>query len=74
VRDRLGEHTGPEEGGLTGPNPVERGKHGSKIHLVTSHPAVALAAAGPAGFAPNEMDYRSEEHGAAITPCTHGRT
>lgn len=35
MRDRLGEHAGPERGDLTGPNPVDRGKNGSKIHLIT---------------------------------------
>ncbi|EST33497.1 transposase IS1647 [Streptomyces niveus NCIMB 11891] len=33
---RFGEHAGPEKrGDLTGPNPVDRGKYGSKIHLIT---------------------------------------
>lgn len=35
LRDRFGEHAGPKKGELTGPNPVDRGKYGSKIHLVT---------------------------------------
>ncbi len=35
MRDRLGEHAGLERGDLTGPNPVDRGKNRSKIHLIT---------------------------------------
>ncbi len=35
LRDRLGEHASPEKGDLTGPNPVDRGKYGSEIHLIT---------------------------------------
>jgi len=31
VRDRLGRHAGAQRGDLTGPNPVDRGKNGSKI-------------------------------------------
>ena len=41
--DRLGEHAGPEKGGLTGPNPVDRGKYGSKIHLVTERTGLPLS-------------------------------
>lgn len=41
--DRLGEHEGPEKGELTGPNPVDRGKYGSKIHLVTERTGLPLS-------------------------------
>lgn len=48
-RCRLGERPGPQRGLLTGPNPTDRGKKGSKIHLVTDRPgppvAVAISAA-----------------------------
>nr|WP_274380673.1 IS5 family transposase [Streptomyces sp. ACT-1] len=43
VRDRLGEHAGPEEGDLTGPNPVDRGKYGSKIHLIMERSGLPLS-------------------------------
>lgn len=43
LRDRLGEHAGPEKGDLTGPNPVDRGKYGSKIHLVTERTGLPLS-------------------------------
>ena len=43
VRDRLGEHAGPEKGDLTGPNPVDRGKYGSKIHLITERTGLPLS-------------------------------
>jgi transposase len=43
VRDRLGEHAGDERGALTGPNPVDRGKKGSKIHLLTERTGLPLA-------------------------------
>lgn len=43
VRDRLGEHAGPERGDLTGPNPVDRGKKGSKIHLITERTGLPLS-------------------------------
>ncbi|SEF03827.1 Transposase DDE domain-containing protein [Streptomyces sp. 3213] len=43
LRDRLGEHAGPERGDLTGPNPIDRGKKGSKIHLVTERTGLPLS-------------------------------
>ncbi|MDQ0784758.1 transposase [Streptomyces sp. B3I8] len=43
MRDRLGEHACPEKGDLTGPNPVDRGKYGSKIHLVTERTGLPLS-------------------------------
>ncbi|CAL9668353.1 IS5 family transposase IS1647 [Streptomyces sp. enrichment culture] len=43
MRDRLGEHAGHEEGDLTGPNPVTRGKCGSKIHLITERTGPPLS-------------------------------
>jgi transposase len=43
VRDRLGEHAGHEKGDLTGPNPVDRGKYGSKIHLITERTGLPLS-------------------------------
>lgn len=41
--DRLGEHAGPEKGDLTNPNPVDRGKYGSKIHLITERTGLPLS-------------------------------
>ena len=48
MRDRLGEHAGPQKGGLTGPNPVDRGKYGSKIHLITERtgPPISVGISG----------------------------
>ncbi|MGW7488262.1 IS5 family transposase [Streptomyces sp. NPDC054786] len=43
LRDRLGEHAGAERGELTGPNPVDRGKKGSKIHLITERTGLPLS-------------------------------
>jgi transposase len=43
VRDRLGEHASPEKGDLTGPNPVDRGKYGSKIHLITERSGLPIS-------------------------------
>lgn len=43
MRDRLGEHAGLEKGDLTGPNPVDRGKFGSKIHLITERNGLPLS-------------------------------
>jgi transposase len=43
LRDRLGEHAGPEKGDLTGPNPVDRGKYGSKIHLITERSGLPIS-------------------------------
>ncbi|CAM5720945.1 hypothetical protein STENM223S_03403 [Streptomyces tendae] len=34
MRDRLRQCPGPQRGHLTGPNPTDRGKKGSKIHLI----------------------------------------
>lgn len=42
MRDRLGEHAGDEKGELTGPNPVDRGKYGSKIHLIGERTGLPL--------------------------------
>lgn len=41
--DRLGEHAGLEKGELTGPNPVDRGKFGSKIHLIAERTGLPLS-------------------------------
>ncbi|WP_459185607.1 IS5 family transposase, partial [Streptomyces sp.] len=41
--DRLGEHAGAERGELTSPNPVDRGKKGSKVHLVTERTGLPLS-------------------------------
>lgn len=35
MRDRLRQRAGGKRGSLTGPNPTDRGKSGSKIHLIT---------------------------------------
>jgi hypothetical protein len=43
VCDRLGEHAGPEKGDLTGPNPVDRGKYRSKVHLITDRAGLPLS-------------------------------
>ncbi|MGP3977841.1 IS5 family transposase [Streptomyces sp. 8N114] len=43
LRDRLGERAVPKRGDLTGPNPVGRGKKGSKIHLVTERTGLPLS-------------------------------
>jgi transposase len=43
VCDRLGEHAGHEKGDLTGPNPVDRGKYGSKIHLIVERTGLPLS-------------------------------
>lgn len=43
MRDRLGEHAGLEEGDLTGPSPVDRGKYGSKIHLIAERSGLPIS-------------------------------
>ena len=43
MRDRLGEHAGDERGELTGPNPVDRGKKGSKIHLIVDRGGLPIS-------------------------------
>ncbi|CAH9420355.1 hypothetical protein SGL43_07413 [Streptomyces globisporus] len=48
MRDRFGEHAGPEKGDLTGRNPVDRGKFGSKIRLITDRTGLPLPSASPA--------------------------
>ncbi|SEN72203.1 Transposase DDE domain-containing protein [Nonomuraea pusilla] len=45
MRDRLRQPAGDERGELTGPNPVDRGKKGSKIHLITERTGLPLAVA-----------------------------
>ncbi|GHE74669.1 hypothetical protein GCM10018771_65900 [Streptomyces cellulosae] len=42
VRDRFGQRPGGKRGPLTGPNPTDRGKSGSKIHLITDRNGVPL--------------------------------
>ncbi|GLW75514.1 hypothetical protein Kpho02_78110 [Kitasatospora phosalacinea] len=48
MRHRLGEHPRPKRGPLTGPNPTDRGKNGSKIHLICDRNGlpISLAASG----------------------------
>lgn len=41
--DRLREHARDERGDLTGPNPVDRGKNGSKIHLITERTGLPIS-------------------------------
>ena len=43
VRDRLCEPAGLKRGPLTGPNPTDRGKRGSKIHLITDRNGLPLS-------------------------------
>jgi transposase len=45
VRGRLGEHARHEKRDLTGPNPVDRGKFGSKIHLLTERTGLPISLA-----------------------------
>ncbi|MFJ3300081.1 IS5 family transposase [Streptomyces bacillaris] len=42
-RHTAGEHAGSEKGDLTGPNPVDRGKYGSKIHLITERSGLPIS-------------------------------
>lgn len=41
--DRFGEHAGSEREDLTGPNPVDRVKKGSKNHLITERTGLPLS-------------------------------
>jgi transposase len=43
VRDRLRQRPGGKRGPLTGPNPTDRGKNGSKIHLITDRNGLPLS-------------------------------
>lgn len=43
MRDRLGQRAGHKRGPLTGPNPTDRGKNGSKIHLITDRNGLPLS-------------------------------
>ncbi len=43
MRDRLGQRAGGQRGDLTGPNPTDRGKKGSKIHLIVDRNGVPLS-------------------------------
>ncbi|MCP2353715.1 transposase [Nonomuraea thailandensis] len=45
MRDRLRERPGDERGDLTGPNRLDRGKKGSKIHLITERTGLPIAVA-----------------------------
>lgn len=45
LRRRLGECPNPQRGLLTGPNPTDRGRNGSKIHLVTDRSGLPVAVA-----------------------------
>ncbi len=45
MRDRLRQRAGRQRGELTGPNPVDRGKNGSKIHLITERTGLPLTVA-----------------------------
>ncbi len=41
--DRLRQRPAPQRGQLTGPNPTDRGKKGSKIHLIVDHRGLPLS-------------------------------
>ena len=43
MRDRLRQHQGGKRGPLTGPNPTDRGKNGSKIHPITDRNGLPLS-------------------------------
>lgn len=43
MRDRLRQRPGPQRGQLTGPNPTDRGKKGSKIHLIVDRRRLPLS-------------------------------
>ncbi len=43
MRDRLRQRPGCKRGPLTGPNPTDRGKLGSKIHLITDRSRLPLS-------------------------------
>jgi transposase len=43
VRHRLGERPGGQRGPLTGPNPTDRGKSGSKIHLIVDRRGLPIS-------------------------------
>ena len=43
MRDRLGQRPRRQRGELTGPNPVDRGKSGSKIHLLTDRAGLPIS-------------------------------
>ena len=43
VCGRLGEHACFQRGDLTGPDPVDRGKKGAKIHLITDRTGVPIS-------------------------------
>lgn len=45
VRDRLGEHPSPQRGHLTGPNPTDRGKKGSRIHVICDRTGLPISLA-----------------------------
>lgn len=45
MRDRLGQHAHIQRGDLTSPSPVDRGKKGSKIHLITERTGLPIAIA-----------------------------
>lgn len=43
MRDRLGQCPGAQRGELTGANPVDRGKRGSKIHLIVDRTGLPIS-------------------------------
>jgi IS5 family transposase len=43
VRDRLRQCPRPQRGRLTGPNPTDRGKNGSKVHLIVDRSGLPLS-------------------------------
>ncbi|GAA3472083.1 hypothetical protein GCM10018965_066360 [Nonomuraea roseola] len=57
--DRLGQCPGGQRGDLTGPNPVDRGKKGSKIHLITERTGLPISVAISAA---NTHDSLALEH------------
>ncbi|MFC8015363.1 transposase [Streptomyces cinereoruber] len=61
-RYRLGECPGPQRGLLTGPDPTDRSKKGSKIHLITDRSRLPVAVAISAANTPRQSRSAAARH------------
>lgn len=65
----LGNHTGQKGGGKTGPNPTDKGKKGTKRHLVSDHNGIPLTVTLSAANVHDSMVF--EELLDSIEPIKH---
>jgi transposase len=70
LRNRLRQRARRQRGDLTGPNPVDRGKNGSKIHVITERTGLPISVAISAANTHDEYHakYHAENQDGRCSP------